>query len=201
MGRRRRGNNTLITLAIVVGAPLYGADWLYNNAPWALVIVVAAIVLGIAAYVYDKRRRLRLFDPSAVDIWTLSPTEYEQFCATVLEKFGWRTKLTKASGDHGVDIVAELAPVKVAIQIKQYRKRVGNAAVQQVVAGKAIYGCAAAVCVAPNGFTSAAEQLARANGVLLLRHRDLPGLARRLGVRQAPIERLAGPSREASPAE
>ena len=175
MGRRRRGNNTLITLAIVVGAPLYGADWLYNNAPWALVIVVAAIVLGIAAYVYDKRRRLRLFDPSAVDIWTLSPTEYEQFCATVLEKFGWRTKLTKASGDHGVDIVAELAPVKVAIQIKQYRKRVGNAAVQQVVAGKAIYGCAAAVCVAPNGFTSAAEQLARANGVLLLRHRDLPG--------------------------
>lgn len=188
MGRRSRGSDAFVALAVVVGAPAYGAYWLYANAPWALAIVVAAIVLGIAAYVYDKRRRLRLFDPSAVDIWTLSPAEYERYCATILEKFGWRTKLTKASGDHGVDVVAERAAVKVAIQIKQYRKRVGNAAVQQVFAGKAIYGCAAAVCVAPNGFTTAAEQLARANGVLLMRHRDLPGLARRLGLRHAVIE-------------
>lgn len=188
MRRRSRGNDALVGLAVVVGAPAYGVYWLYTNAPWALAIVVAAIVLGIAAYVYDKRRRLRMFDPAAVNIWTLSPTQYEQYCATILNKFGWRTKLTKASGDHGVDIVAELASVKVAIQIKQYRKRVGNGAVQQVVAGKAVYHCTAAVCVAPNGFTPGAEALARANGVLLLRDRDLPGLARRLGLRQRQVE-------------
>ncbi|MDE1955330.1 MAG: restriction endonuclease [Betaproteobacteria bacterium] len=163
-------------MAVVIGVPVYGIDWLYNNTPWALAIVLGVIVLGIAAYVYDKRRRRGLFDLAAFDIWTLSPTGYERYCATILEKFGWRTKLTKASGDHVVDVVAELAAVKVAIQIKQYCKRVRNAAVQQVVAGKAIYGCAAAACVAPNGYTPIAEQLARANGVLPMRHRDLPGL-------------------------
>jgi restriction system protein len=188
MGRRSRGNDALIALAIVVGAPIYAVAWLYKHDPWVIVLAIAAAVVGIAAYVHHKREQLRLFDPSAVDIWTLSPTQYEQYCATILNKFGWRTKLTKASGDHGVDIVAELASVKVAIQIKQYRKRVGNGAVQQVVAGKAVYHCTAAVCVAPNGFTQGAEQLAMANGVLLMRHRDLPGLSRRLGVRHAAVE-------------
>ncbi len=188
MGRRSRGNEALIALAVGVGAPIYGVTWLYEHDPWAIVLVVVAVVVAIVAYVRHRQEQLRRFDPSAVDVWTLSPTQYEQYCATILNKFGWRTTLTKTSGDHGVDIVAELGAVKVAIQIKQYRKRVGNAAVQQVVAGKAVYRCTAAVCVAPNGFTQGAEQLARANGVLLMEHRDLPGLARRLGLRNVAVE-------------
>lgn len=188
MGRRSGDDGALIALAVVVGAPIYGVVWLYDNAPWALMLLIAAVVIGIVAYIHEKRQRLRLFDPSAVDIWTLSPTQYEQYCATILNKFGWKTKLTKTSGDHGVDIVAEQSSVKVAIQIKQHRKRVGNGAVQEVVAGKAVYGCSAAVCVTPNGFTPGAEQLAKANGVLLLRHLDLPDLSHRLGLRHVATE-------------
>lgn len=183
MAKESKADGMIIGLLIVVGTPILATEWLYENAPWALVLIAVLVIAGIIGYIRYNREKLRLFDPRAVDVWALSPVEYEQYCATILQKFGWKTRLTKASGDHGVDVVAEMGPTRVAIQVKQYRNRVGNAAVQQVVAGKAVYQCAAAVCVAPSGFTQGALTLAQANGVLLLRHLDLPDLHIMLGVK------------------
>jgi restriction system protein len=53
---------------------------------------------------------------------------------------------------------------------------VGNQAVQEIAAGKAHEQAYWAAVVTNNRYTSAAEQLAATNGILLLHYSDLPNL-------------------------
>lgn len=103
----------------------------------------------------------------------LSPIEYEMYCAAQLNRIGWKTVLTKTSGDQGVDVIADKEKIRLAIQCKRYSSPVGNAAVQEICAGmkfvKAQFG--AVVSNAP--FTPQARQLAISTNVLLLHHSDL----------------------------
>ena len=54
------------------------------------------------------------------------------------------------------------------MQCKYYSAPVGLGAVQEAVAGKAMYGCNAAMVVTNSTFTKAAEELAVQNGVVLI---------------------------------
>ncbi len=94
--------------------------------------------------------------------------EYEEFCADYLEKMGfYNIKVTKASGDQGVDITAFKNSIKYAFQCKYYESPVGNKAVQEVFAGKEFYDCQKAVVITNNTFTPSAVELANKNGVEL----------------------------------
>jgi restriction system protein len=110
----------------------------------------------------------------------LTPLEYENFVAATLNDNGWEARLTKASGDQGVDVIAKKESWSVAIQCKLYSNAVGNAAVQEVIAGKVFEGTAYAAVVSNSTYTRAAQQLAASAGVLLLHHEDLPDLEGRL---------------------
>ena len=94
--------------------------------PYAIAIVFGLAyvhpgVSGLLAFAflggwyYDKYMVPRLGRPvsSPPD---MSPTEYERYCAQVLEESGWECILTPASGDHGVDIVARKDGRVLAIQ-------------------------------------------------------------------------------------
>ena len=95
--------------------------------------------------------------------------EYEKFVADYLKRKGyWGVKVTRASGDFGIDVIAHKNGKKYAVQCKYYSAPVGVSAVQEAVAGKAHYGCNAAMVVTNNVFTKAAETLAADNGVKLL---------------------------------
>lgn len=95
--------------------------------------------------------------------------DYEYLVARYLKGHGYTgAKVTKASGDYGVDVTAHKGGHKFAVQCKYYSKPVGISAVQEAVAGKAYYGCDAAMVVTNNTFTKAAQDLAKANGVILL---------------------------------
>jgi hypothetical protein len=48
----------------------------------------------------------------------MTPVEYERHCAAILEDAGWTCALTAASGDQGVDILAEKDGLRVALQCK-----------------------------------------------------------------------------------
>lgn len=103
--------------------------------------------------------------------------EYEAFCAEILRRHGWALDNVRDSGDQGVDLVARKGKLVVAIQCKRYRGSVGNAAVQEIVAGKATIGAGVRAAVCSNApYTKAAQELAEANHVLLLHHDDLPRL-------------------------
>ena len=95
--------------------------------------------------------------------------EYEHYVADYLSFRGYHhVKVTKGSGDYGVDVIATKGGIKYAVQCKFYSNPVGIHAVQEAAAGKAYYGCDSSMVVTNNTFTKAAKELAEANGVALL---------------------------------
>ena len=94
---------------------------------------------------------------------------YEHIVANHLKKMGYNgVSVTKASGDYGVDVIASKGGRKYAVQCKYYSNPVGVEAIQQAVAGMAMYGCSNAMVVTNNTFTAQARTLASKNHVVLL---------------------------------
>lgn len=95
--------------------------------------------------------------------------DYEYTVAQYLRNHGYvGVKVTQASGDYGIDVTAYKGRNKYAVQCKYYSKPVGVGAVQEAVAGMAMYNCNKAMVVTNNTFTKAAQNLAEKNNVILL---------------------------------
>jgi restriction system protein len=107
---------------------------------------------------------------------SMTPTEFEHFCAEQLRVSGWNARVTLQSRDQGVDVVADQAGVRVVLQCKLYGGPVGNKAVQEAAAGKAHEQAQHGIVVTNSRYTAAAEQLASTNGILLLHYSDLANL-------------------------
>lgn len=103
----------------------------------------------------------------------MDPIQYEHLVADTLKELGWKTRTTKGSGDQGIDVIATMNGKKLVIQCKLYSSNVGNAAVQEIVAGKAYEQAQFAAVVTNAKFTRSAIQLAKANDVFLLHHDQL----------------------------
>lgn len=98
----------------------------------------------------------------------MSGEEFEVFCYKLLIKNRYENvRLTKSTGDQGVDIVATKNLIKYAIQCKCYNQPIGNKAVQEVYSGKDFYNCHVAVVMTNQTFTPSAKELAQKNNVLL----------------------------------
>lgn len=97
--------------------------------------------------------------------------KYEYKVAGYLRRRGFRkVRVTKASNDYGVDVIAYKRRQKYAVQCKYYSKPVGVHAVQQVVGGMRYYDCDRAIVVTNNSFTRQAYELAEKNDVILIDH-------------------------------
>lgn len=106
--------------------------------------------------------------PSVGAVDWIDGHSFEYFCADVLKKLGYKDiKVTKGSGDNGVDIVAHLDSVSYAIQCKRYSGKVGNKAIQEIYAGRDLYGCERAIVITNSTFTEQAISSARRLGVTL----------------------------------
>ncbi len=111
-------------------------------------------------------------DPNGI----MTPVEFEQHCADRLAAAGWTVQTTKASGDQGADVVASKLGRRAVLQCKLYSRPVGNGAVQEAAAARDYYQADTAAVVTNAGFTSAAQDLARATRVLLLHPEQLATL-------------------------
>lgn len=105
-----------------------------------------------------------------------SGQDYERHCARLLEEGGWKVTFTPTSGDQGVDLIAVKDSVTLALQCKWYSSPVGNAAVQEVLAGAAFIKAHAAAVVTNATYTPAARTLAAATDVHLLHDAGLKHL-------------------------
>ena len=103
----------------------------------------------------------------------MSGLQYEVYVAEQLNSLGWKVKVLKATGDQGVDVIAEMKGKKIAIQCKKYSSSVGNKSVQEVISGKIYYHADQAAVVTNSRYTKAAQQLANSSNVLLLHHSEL----------------------------
>jgi len=96
------------------------------------------------------------------------PIAFEHWCAAEIERQGWSVRVSRASGDQGVDVEAMRLGLTVAIQCKRYADPIGNKAVQEAHTGAVHYRADLACVIGTGGFTRAAEELARTTGVILL---------------------------------
>lgn len=101
------------------------------------------------------------------DVDLMTGIEFENFINKLFMKMGYSVELTKASGDQGIDVIAEKDGEKIGIQAKCYSSSVSNSSVQEVVAGKNFYKCDRAIVITNNYFTKSAIELAKANNVIL----------------------------------
>lgn len=118
----------------------------------------------------------------AVDVESLDPVQFEHFCADALRNDGWDARVTQASGDQGIDVIASYGNVKAVFQCKKYAQPVGNGAVQEIAAGKQFERADIAAVVSNATFTPSAKQLASTTGVHLLHYSELQGFAEKLGM-------------------
>ena len=99
--------------------------------------------------------------------------DYENFVRALCVDCDFECAMTPKTGDQGGDLIVSKGQSRIAIQCKYYSSSIGNAAVQEVVAGKEFYNCNYACVVSNQDYTNHAKTLARSTGVELLSHETL----------------------------
>ena len=137
-------------------------------------------VLFCAYKIYRMRRRKTVFRKGSLTVAELDDMEgvaFEELACEILVANGFElAENTPATGDFGVDILAQKDGMSYAIQCKRYKDSVGLEAVQQVYAGRAYYECHVAVVLTNQNFTVNAQKLADKLGVVLWDRDTLRGL-------------------------
>lgn len=169
-GRRRRASSAS-PLGGLVALLLLG--WLRHPTGLALLLWLGVpavlVVVVVAGRVLTGRRRAELRRAGIGQVDRMSGQEFEHKVGQVLADLGYRTRVTRASGDYGADVVAQRAGERVVIQAKCYGagQRVGVEAVQQAASAVAFYEANRAMVVTNRDFTQPARRLARATGTEL----------------------------------
>lgn len=147
-----------------VGTNSYSNASLFYYVPVMTLQEYAEFLKGCEKYTEAHRLEMSLAHEKAVEavkksnLDGMTGEEFEVFCAGLLLNDGFTdVQLTKGSGDRGVDITACKDGVKYVFQCKCYSSSVGNAAVQEVFSGKAIYDADVAVVLTNNYFTEQAK--------------------------------------------
>lgn len=104
----------------------------------------------------------------------LTGFEFELLIQKLLIKSGYHNvKITQASGDYGIDILATKKRVNYGFQCKRYQKNIGVSAIQQAYGGISYYNLDQAIVITNSYFTEAAYQLASVNDILLIDRQKL----------------------------
>jgi hypothetical protein len=104
---------------------------------------------------------------------SMTSREFEVYCAERLRALGWDARVTQASGDQGVDVIATRSGAKLVVQCKLYTQPVGNKAVQEISAARMHEAARYATVVSNRSFTPSAQRLAGTNRVALLHYSEL----------------------------
>ena len=147
-----------------------------------------AIILSGCAFArvsYDLRgfwlrdRGLGSLEMHVID--RMRGVEFEGVCAEIFRRNGFRVATTKSTGDQGADLVLEGRKERAVVQTKRYKGKVGNWAVQEVLAAKGFYAAQRALVVTNSSYSNSARELAAANGVELFDRSDLAKMLVRAG--------------------
>lgn len=177
--RKMKGSTSEAIGALIILGALFGLiKILYaigGDGVLLILFVAAGIVIARLLWKAKRKSKIRsaLLGAGTENPMQLTPGQYENFCAALLENNGWTTKMTKSSGDFGADIIAVKGNKKSVIQCKQWSKSVGVKAVQEAHTAMSYYHANIAIVVTTTGYTYAAKDLAKSTGVRLLKHTDL----------------------------
>lgn len=110
---------------------------------------------------YEKNRTVKI--PGSNNLNNIqNGLEFEEFVAKLLGQLDYKNvRLLPASGDYGVDILAEKDSFTYAVQCKFYSSPVSLGAVQEVRSGQEHYNASVGIVVTNNFFTQPAKNLAK----------------------------------------
>ena len=132
-----------------------------------IVAIVIAVVVFLSMVCNIYRKFHRKYTLKQLD--KMDGHQFEYACADILKANGYKhVKVTRGSGDFGVDIIAEKDKVRYAIQCKRYNHKLDNTPIQEVVGGLAYYQCDKGAVMTNQYFTEPAKQLAQVNDIELL---------------------------------
>lgn len=108
------------------------------------------------------------------------PTDFEKYVAGVYRRLGYRARVTRASGDGGIDVHLWRDGVHYAVEVKLYARgrRVGREYIQKLWAAQLDAKADAAIFVATCGYTAQAIEFAERHDVILV---DGDSLKRMIG--------------------
>lgn len=110
------------------------------------------------------------------NIDAMSGLDFEKFVAKLLQEQHYKTTNIRASGDFGVDVIAEKANIKYAVQVKRYKGSVSRTAISDAVAGKYHWKCDKAWVFTNSYFTADAKTLAKSTKCKLTDRDDLTNI-------------------------
>lgn len=99
--------------------------------------------------------------------------DLEYRVAALFRAKGYNAQVTPASGDKGVDVVAQSGHEKIVIQCKQYSKPAQRNIVSELLGVMTAERATQAILICTGGFTKGTEVYARENGVILWDSEDL----------------------------
>jgi len=158
---------------------------IWNSSPFlAMIMIIAAVSIRLASEyfffsdrpnrwysfrfkVYEMRRKFRpthaerLQNVLISEVDGMKGHDFERYVAELLTLSGFgKVKVTKGSGDFGVDVTAVHGNDKYAVQCKRSESKIGIKAVQEAFLGKEHYKADVAVVVTNNYFTKQAYEAA-----------------------------------------
>ncbi|KAB2328985.1 restriction endonuclease [Cytobacillus depressus] len=120
-------------------------------------------------YKNNLRKEYKIHSTRIDEVDKMDGFKFEQYVADLLWKIGFKNvKVTKKSGDGGVDILA-ISPrgEKTAIQCKRLKSKVGNSAIQEIFLGKKLNKCKIGMVITNSYFTKPAFDAAVKSGIEL----------------------------------
>jgi len=172
MARRRKAKADCGTLVFLIAGMFL--LWIFQETyPFSCILLILLFfgvpTIRVLLKLWRHRRssqHLRVLALEDVDY--MPGHRFERYVARLLQSQGYKTSVTKGSGDFGVDIIAEKNGVRYAVQCKRQADDVSRRAVSDAVAGKYHYNCSEAMVVTNSYFTQGAVELARSTRCILV---------------------------------
>ncbi|MEN6553590.1 MAG: restriction endonuclease [Methanobacterium sp.] len=99
----------------------------------------------------------------------LSGVAFEEFLRLLFDKMHYKVEKTSYSHDQGADLILiDEIGVRIAVQAKRSKNKIGNNAIQEITAALNHYGADKGIVITNNEFTNAAINLARSNRIKLM---------------------------------
>ena len=153
------GSSITMLVALYLGFK-YREHWQAVAIGVAVFLLFLLVLVFLITRIIRKKRIEKAMITENYD--SMSGEDFEEFCADILRGNGFTdVEVTKATGDHGIDVLAKKDGIKYAIQCKRYSKPVGNKAVQEAYSGKDIYKADVAVVMSNMDFTAQAIEDAK----------------------------------------
>lgn len=145
---------------------------LLSNIAVQLAFIAFATVFGYfgVKWYLKKRHQRKVLAVDFMEIDAMAGHSFEHYIADLLRLRGYDTRVTRGSGDNGVDVIAVRDGVSWAIQCKRLASKADRRAISDAVSATSsvMFNCNKAMVVTNSYFTKAAIEYARSTDCLLI---------------------------------